>query len=192
MELAVDIDSLDAMHIYEYPHPALKKVAEPVTSFDSSLQELCQKMLSTMYQSHGVGLAAPQVGINKRIFVIDIDFECNEIEQDNGEVKYEYQNFNPRIFINPKLNNLTGETFFEEGCLSFPGVYENVKRANKVEVDYNDPDGKNHALEAEDFLAVCIQHENDHLDGILFLERLSVLKRQLLTNKFLKYRKRYR
>lgn len=180
----------ERLAIRTYPDPILKRVAGPVTVFDSSLKKLCNDMLKTMYIAPGVGLSAPQVGVSKRIFVIDTDFECEEYESSDGTAEHRLLNMNPRIFINPILRDEEGEVANEEGCLSFPGVYEKVKRAQRVVVDYHDCDGKEQTLEASDLLAVCIQHENDHLDGITFLERLSVLKRGLLTKKYLKSKKR--
>lgn len=178
------------LKIYTYPAPVLKKIAEPVTEFDQELEELCRNMLHTMYHAPGIGLAAPQVGVSKRVFVMDIDFDREEVTRADGETEYTYENLNPRIIINPTFENKEGEILYEEGCLSVPGVYEQVKRAEKVTLHYQDLKGETHSLEAEGLLAVCLQHENDHLDGIVFLERLSMIKKNLLVKKFLKTKKK--
>ncbi len=174
------------LKIFTYPAPILKKVAQEVTEFNDELQELCQNMLYTMYHAPGIGLAAPQVGISKRIFVMDIDFQRDEVTRPDGSKDYELSNFNPRIFINPKIEKVEGEILYEEGCLSVPGIYEEVKRIEKIKVHYQDVTGEEHTLEADGLLSICIQHENDHLEGIVFLERLSTLKRNFLTKRFMK------
>lgn len=178
------------LKIYTYPSPILKKIAGPVTEFTPELEELCQNMLHTMYHAPGIGLAAPQVGISQRIFVMDIDFDREEVTNADGETQYKYENLNPRIIINPEFENKQGEILYEEGCLSVPGVYEEVKRAEKVTLHYQDTKGERHSLDADGLLSVCLQHENDHLDGIVFLERLSMIKKNLLMKKFLKTKKK--
>lgn len=180
----------EKLKIYTYPAGVLKKVAEPVSEFNEDLKKLCKDMLYTMYMAPGIGLAAPQVGVSKRIFVMDIDFNREEVTNSSGETEYRLSNFNPRILINPIIEKLEGEIIYEEGCLSVPGIYEEVSRTEKILVTYQDWDGKTHKLEAEGLLSVCLQHENDHLDGIVFLERLSFLKKNLLTKKFLKKKKK--
>lgn len=179
-----------SLKIYTYPAPILKKIAEPVCVFDEELEQLCQDMLFTMYHAPGIGLAAPQVGISKRLFVMDIDFDREEVTKADGSVEYVLSNFNPIIIVNPVFKNKSGEQLYEEGCLSVPGIYEQVKRAESVVLEYQDVKGEKKILEASGVLAVCLQHENDHLDGIVFLERLSMLKKNLLTKKFLKEKKR--
>jgi peptide deformylase len=176
----------EALRIFTYPAPILKKVAKEITTFDDDLKKLARDMLFTMYHAPGIGLAAPQVGHSLRLFVMDIDFEREKVLDAEGNTKWEFSNFNPQVFINPVFKAKAGEMLYEEGCLSVPGIYEDVKRAEQVTLEYQDLDGKSHTLEAQGTLAVCLQHENDHLDGIVFLERLSMLKRQFLTNKYLK------
>lgn len=178
------------LKIFTYPAPVLKKIAKPVIEFNDELAELCHNMLHTMYHAPGIGLAAPQVGISQRIFVMDIDFDREEVTRADGEIEHQYENLNPRIIINPEFDNKEGEILYEEGCLSVPGVYEQVKRAEKVTLHYQDVKGERHSLEAEGLLSVCLQHENDHLDGIVFLERLSMIKKNLLMKKFLKTKKK--
>lgn len=178
------------LKIFTYPAAVLKKVAEPVTEFNSELEELVKNMLYTMYQAPGIGLAAPQVGISKRLFVMDIDFDREEITKADGSTEYAYSNFKPLVIINPEFVDPQGEQIYEEGCLSVPGIYEKVTRAEKVKVKFQNVKGENHEIDAEGLLAVCLQHENDHLDGIVFLERLSQLKQNFLKKKFLKNKKK--
>jgi peptide deformylase len=185
-ELQNSLHDGEKLRIYTYPAPILKKIAVAVENFDQSLKTLCLNMLHTMYHAPGIGLAAPQVGQSLRLFVMDIDFDREEITHGDGSISYEYKNLNPRILINPVLTQKSGEITYEEGCLSVPGIYEEVKRAETLVVNYQDWDGNHHTLEADGLLAVCLQHENDHLDGIVFLERLSMLKKNFLTKKYLK------
>ncbi len=178
------------LKIHVYPAPVLSKVAVPVTQFDSQLEELCRNMLFTMYNAPGIGLAAPQVGISQRIFVMDIDFEREEVTLADETTEYRYSDFNPKIFINPVIKLIEGEILYEEGCLSVPGYYEEVKRIERIQVDYQDLTGAKHSMDADGLLSVCIQHENDHLDGVVFIDRLSSLKRDLIKKKIMKEKKR--
>lgn len=158
------------LEILTYPDPRLAQVSKPVTDFGPELKKLCDDMLETMYDAPGVGLAAPQVNVLKQIVVIDIDYESSE---DEPPV---LSNKNPRIFVNPKIVKREGEQICKEGCLSIPGEYEEVVRAEKVWVEYQDVNGKPQTLEADGYLAVAVQHELDHLDGRLFIDRLSLMK----------------
>jgi peptide deformylase len=158
------------MEILKYPDPRLAQKSTPVTEFGPELEKLCGDMLETMYEAPGIGLAAPQVNVHKQLVVIDIDYDSSE---DEPPV---LSNQNPRIFINAKIIKKEGEILFKEGCLSIPGEYEEVLRSEKVTVEYQDVKGKSHTLEAEGLLAVAIQHELDHLDGRLFIDRLSFVK----------------
>lgn len=180
------------LRIHTYPDPVLKKIAEPVgkDEFNDELKELCMNMLYTMYHAPGIGLAAPQVGISKRIFVMDIDYEREEKEMPDGSITHELSEFKPYIFINPIISDKEGEIVYQEGCLSLPGVHEDVKRFLKCKLTYQDFDGKEHVLEAEELRSICIQHENDHLDGIVFLEKLSMLKRNFYSKKLIKEKKK--
>lgn len=175
--------------IFTYPAPILKKVAAPVTEFNDELRALIKDMLFTMYHAPGIGLAAPQVGVSKRLFVMDIGFEREKVTLPDGSTEFRYFDFQPMAIINPVFKNKTGEIIHEEGCLSVPGVYEDVKRAEFVTVDFQDMFGNHQTIEADELLSVCLQHENDHLDGIVFIERLSFLKKQLIEKKFLKKQK---
>lgn len=178
------------LEIAKFPEPVLKKKAKEVENFDDTLRELVKNMLYTMYKAPGVGLAAPQVFHSIRALVMDTSFKRDELESSTEEnPQYSLTDLDPKIIINPVITEKEGEIVYEEGCLSVPGIYEKVKRFNKITLEYQNEFGNKLSLEAEGFMAVCIQHEIDHLNGIVFLERLSALKRQFLTKKFLKKNK---
>jgi peptide deformylase len=179
----------ELLNIHTYPDPVLTKKASEVLAneFNEDLKTLCKNMLFTMYNAPGIGLAAPQVGISKRIFVIDVEYNREETSEDSGE--YKLSNFQPMIFINPVLKNLEGTTTYQEGCLSLPGIYEDVKRAENITIEYFDTDGNKKEIVATELLAICAQHENDHLDGVVFIERLSSLKKKFLKDKLIKAKK---
>jgi peptide deformylase len=177
------------LEIFKYPAPVLKKIAKPVTDFNQELKDLARDMLYTMYHAPGIGLAAPQVGVSLRLFVIDIWYEREKVTLHDGSEEYRLSDFQPMVIINPVFKKKEGEFLYEEGCLSFPGIYEEVKRAELVTIEFQDLDGNFHMLEADELLSVCLQHENDHLDGIVFVERLSMLKKQFILKKFAKKNK---
>lgn len=147
-----------------YPHPKLRTVAEPVEVVDDEIRQLVDDMAETMYAAPGVGLAAPQVGVSKRIFVIDVAGEDEPAKL--------------MVFINPRFKKKQGEIIWEEGCLSFPGVHEDVKRADSVVIEALDRDGEPFELEAEGLPAVATQHEYDHLDGVLIVDHVSFFKKR--------------
>ncbi len=152
-----------------YPDDILKQKAKKITRFDASVRKLAADMLDTMYKSSGVGLAAPQVGISKRIMVIDVH---RNDEDEETTTKSSKQNGKPIIFINPEIVKKEGEMTGLEGCLSFPGVYFEVKRASGIVVRYQNLAGKEQKIEAQgDLLCRAIQHEIDHLDGELFIDK---------------------
>jgi peptide deformylase len=158
------------MHILEilyYPDPRLRNCAKPVEVFDHKLREFADSMLETMYHCSGIGLAATQVGVPWRLVVIDVSEERDQ----------------PLWLVNPEITEREGEEVSEEGCLSVPTVYEKVTRAERVWVKAQDKHGDQIELEADGLLAVCIQHEIDHLDGRLFIDYLSGLKRQRIRKK---------
>jgi peptide deformylase len=161
------------LSILEYPDPRLKKVAAPVTAFTPEIEKLVRDMAETMYSAPGVGLAATQVDVHKRVIVIDTSDAKDEL----------------RVFINPELVRAEGEAECEEGCLSVPGYYDKVTRAARVTVRARNARGEPFETDAEGLLAVCIQHEMDHLDGKVFVERLSPLKRARLLAKLRKKQK---
>ncbi len=176
----------EELEILKYPNPTLKKKGLVVNVFDIHLQSFIKNLLYTMYLSKGIGLAAPQVGKSLRIFVLDIDYKKEKVTGSDGREKTTFKDFNPQVFINPVFTKKEGEILCEEGCLSLPGIFEEVKRSKNIQVEYQDMFGNKQVCDAEGLYSVCIQHENDHLDGIVFLERLSLLKRNILRKKFLK------
>jgi peptide deformylase len=158
------------------PDPRLKAKAKDVANVDGKIRALIDDMLETMYAADGVGLAAVQIGVPLNLIVMDV-------AQKEGKKE-------PRAFINPKLTWTSEETAkFEEGCLSVPDIWEEVERPNAIRAEYLDRDGKPQTLEAEGFLADCLQHEMDHLNGILFIDHLSRLKRSMALRKLAKARK---
>jgi len=160
--------------ILEYPDPRLRIRAEPVTKFDTELKTFVADLFDTMYSAPGIGLAATQVDVHKRILVCDVGVESKE----------------PYCLINPEIVSAEGKTNAEEGCLSVPEFYDFIDRAAVIRVRAVDPDGKPFELEADGMLAVCIQHEMDHLEGKLFVDYLSELKRERLKKKASKKAKR--
>jgi peptide deformylase len=161
--------------IVKYPDPILQKPTEPVTEFDEELRALVDDMFESMYAAQGIGLAAPQVGISKRLTVIDLSFKKNPEEK--------------IVLINPQIIDKKGKLNEEEGCLSLPEIREKVSRAEKVRVRAQDVTGKWFEIDGEELLARAFQHEIDHLDGILFIFRVSALKRDLLLRKIRKMQK---
>ena len=165
------------LKLYEYPHPVLKQKAVKVETVDDELRRFLDDMLETMYEEDGVGLAAPQVGGSKRIVVIDVH---------NGEEG----EHSPLFLINPEIIEHTEEKMInEEGCLSVPDQRAEVERYAGVKVRYIDYHGKEQEVVGDGLLAICLQHELDHLDGVLYIDRLSRLKRQMLVKKLNKYYK---
>ena len=155
------------LEILHYPDPRLRNRAEPVAEVDVEVRRLIDDMLETMYAAPGIGLAAVQVNVPKRVIVVDVSEDKSE----------------PLALVNPRVVEADGETETEEGCLSVPGIYETVLRPDHVQVEALDRDGQPMQLQAEGLLAVCIQHEIDHLDGKLFVDYLSQLKRQRIRKK---------
>lgn len=168
--------------ILEFPDPRLRVKAKPVTDFDASLEKLARDMLDTMYDAPGVGLAAIQVGQAIRMLVLDARFSLEE-GPDGTVIR---QNEEPQVFVNPVLVSKDGKIKWEEGCLSVPGVTEEVDRSEHIVVKYQDLRGVEKELEAKGFLAVILQHEMDHLEGRLFVDRLSAVKKSVITNKIKK------
>lgn len=156
--------------ILHYPDPRLHKVAAPVKRVDDKIRKIIKDMADTMYAAPGIGLAATQVDVHLRIIVIDITETRDQLQ----------------VFINPEIISAEGEAECEEGCLSVPGIFEKVTRAARVKVSALDEHGNKRQLEAEGLLAVCIQHEMDHLIGRVFVEKLSRLKQQRITAKLVK------
>jgi peptide deformylase len=160
------------LKIVKYPEPVLSQPGEPVTEFDADLKKLVDDMFETMYASQGIGLAAPQVAVPKRVTVIDLS------QGKDPEQKI--------VLVNPEIIFREGKQYEEEGCLSFPEIREKVQRASKVKVRAQDLKGKWFELEGEELLSRAFQHEIDHLDGMLFIFRMSSLKRDLVLRKIRK------
>jgi peptide deformylase len=161
--------------IVKYPDPILQKPTEPVTEFNDELRSLVDDMFESMYAAQGIGLAAPQIGISKRLTVIDLSFKKNPEEK--------------IVLINPEIIHKEGKQNEEEGCLSLPEIREKVSRAESVRVRAQDVTGKWFEIDGEELLARAFQHEIDHLEGILFIFRVSALKRDLLLRKIRKMQK---
>lgn len=161
------------LEIVKYGDPVLRKITSRVIKFDKSLKKLIEDMFETMYASEGIGLAAPQVGVSKRVLVLDVDYPSRryENEKEKGEKKDE-NIYNPMVLVNPVIFQHEGEMDSYEGCLSFPGVFFKVKRYQKIAIRYQDILGKERKLESEgNLLCRCLQHEIDHLDGKLMVDR---------------------
>ena len=162
------------LKILEFPNPNLRKIAVPVTSFDNNLKCLIDNMFETMYEANGIGLAATQVDVHKRLLVLDVSEERND----------------PKVFVNPTIDVIESDLAdYDEGCLSVPGFYETVSRPKKIKVSAQDKEGSQFEIEADGVLSVCIQHEIDHLDGKLFVDYLSSLKRNRIKDKLQKEQK---
>lgn len=168
--------------IIETPDPRLRTVSTPVEAIDSELQTLIDDMFETMYAAPGIGLAAIQVGVPKRLLVIDLQEEQDEEEKPIKE---------PRVFINPEILETSEQLqIYQEGCLSVPDQYADVERPATVRARWQDREGKTHEEQLEGLLAVCLQHEMDHLEGILFIDHLSRLKREMVIKKLMKSRQK--
>ena len=156
--------------ILRFPDVRLKKIAQPISCIDESIRRLVNDMAETMYEAPGIGLAATQVDVHKQLIIIDVSEDKSDL----------------RVFINPRLEQCEGSQEGEEGCLSVPGVYEKVERSQRVTVHYLDIGGRQQSLVAEGLLAVCLQHELDHLNGKVFVDHLSLLKQARIRSKLAK------
>ena len=159
--------------IIEFPDPRLRTVSRPVKEVDTRIRQLIDDMFETMYAAPGIGLAATQVDVHERLLVLDISEDKTQ----------------PLVFINPEILESEGSQVYQEGCLSVPGIYADVKRSEKIRVRALDRDGQSFELSADGLLAVCIQHEMDHLAGKVFVDYLSPLKRELVRKKLAKQRR---
>jgi peptide deformylase len=167
------ITPMTKLVILEYPDPRLRNKAEPVATVDDAVRQLADDLLETMYGANGVGLAATQVDVHKRMIVLDVSQSRDQ----------------PLVLINPEILKLEGKAVNEEGCLSLPGIYDKLSRATNIRVRALGRDGKPFELDADGLLAVCIQHEIDHLEGKVFVDYLSELKRQLIRRRLEKERR---
>ena len=161
------------LEILEFPDPRLRTRARPVETFDDELRALVDDMLETMHEANGIGLAATQVNRHIRLLVLDVSEEQND----------------PKVYINPRIVDEQGSQLCEEGCLSVPGIYANVQRAETIRVEAEDRHGVTFQEDASGIHAVCLQHEMDHLEGRLFVDYLSPLKRQMVKKKLAKQRR---
>jgi peptide deformylase len=167
--------------IVKYPDPVLKERCSEVTAFDADLHQLLDDMAATMATADGIGLAANQVGVTQRVFVMDVP-----VDQREPQTAAEPVRTGLLEVINPRIIQAKGEVKYEEGCLSFPNVHEWVTRAAEIDLVFQDRDGTQQRLTARGLLAICIQHELDHLEGITFLDRLSPLKRRIVLRDYLR------
>lgn len=163
------------LQVHEFPDPILQQHAMPVTVFDDKLRQLAADMLETMYEERGIGLAANQVAVLKQIVVVDVMAG----DEDHGQRE-------PQVLVNPKIVAASGETAIEEGCLSVPEFRAEVSRAEKITVEYQDLEGQPQTLEADGLLAICLQHEFDHLRGRLFIDYLPPLKQRMVKKRLAK------
>lgn len=164
---------MSKLTILEFPDPRLRTKAQPVTVFDAALKQLAADMLETMYEAPGIGLAATQVNVHRQLLVLDVSEDKDQ----------------PMILVNPRIVAREGSQTYQEGCLSVPNIFADVERADRIRVEAQDVDGTPIAFDAEGLLAVCIQHEMDHLIGKLFVDYLSPLKRDMVRKKLEKQRR---
>ncbi len=169
------------LKIYTFPDPVLAKRAESVARVDRTFYKLAEDMLETMYDAPGIGLAANQVGVLQRILVLDVDGS----ERDEGDAIATERKRDPLVILNPVITEREGEIIYCEGCLSVPEFTADVRRSEKIKLRYQNLDGLEQTLSAEGLLAIAIQHEIDHLDGRLFIDRLSAAKRNLVRKRLL-------
>ncbi len=164
---------MSILNILEYPDKRLRTIASPIESVDTDLSQLISDMFETMYEAPGIGLAATQVNVHKQLLVLDVSEDKSQ----------------PMVFINPAIIAHNGSQVYQEGCLSLPNIYADVKRFNQITVSALDQQGEKFIIEADGLLAICIQHEMDHLIGKVFVDHLSPLKRALADKKLAKQRK---
>jgi peptide deformylase len=164
---------MSKLEILEFPDARLRTIAKPVEAFDSQLGQLVDDMIETMYAAVGIGLAATQINVHKRLLVLDISENQDQ----------------PRVYINPEIVRREGSETCEEGCLSVPGIYAEVERAEKIRVSARDRDGNSFTEDLDGMHAVCLQHEMDHLEGKLFVDYLSPLKQRMVRKKLEKQRR---
>jgi len=184
------------LNILEFPDPRLRTIAKPVDVVDDGIRQLVDDMFETMYDAPGIGLAAIQVGVPLRVLVIDLQPDDEDAEPEvcsaHGGHHHTHQptKREPRIFINPEiLDPSEDHTVYQEGCLSVPEIYADVERPSRIRARWQDLDGTVHEENMDGLMATCLQHEMDHLEGILFIDHLSRLKRQMALKKLDKLRK---
>jgi peptide deformylase len=174
--------------ILKYPDPRLRELSKPVEKFTPEIKKFAQDLMETMYAENGIGLAAPQVGNLIRMVVVDTRPRDTEGRYEKNEMsELESQITQPLVIINPEIIKGEGKTTFSEGCLSVPSFFEDVERHKSIELKYQDVDGKTHILKTDGLLAICIQHEMDHLEGTLFIDHLSFVKSNKIKNTIKKH-----
>ena len=180
---------MSILKILTYPDPVLREISKPVELFDDKLKNLTEDMLETMYSAKGIGLAAPQVGVLQRVVVIDTRPTDDEGKRYKIEEMGELEKTIPQplVLINPRIIKGDGKTTFDEGCLSVPSFYETVQRFDVIEVETYDLNGHKRTFKTDGLLAICIQHELDHLEGKLFIDHLSFLKSNKIKNQIKKH-----
>ena len=174
-EVCGKIQFMALLKIIRYPEPVLLQVGKPVAEFNAELKELVENMFETMYAAGGIGLAAPQVAVSERLFVMD----CSDGEDESQKI----------AIINPEIIHIEGEQIGEEGCLSFPGIYQKIQRSLRTIVRGQDVEGNWFELDGDELTARCVLHETDHCDGIVFLDRMSPLRREFAKRKIKKLQK---
>lgn len=176
------------LEILKYPDPRLREVSQPVKKFDAELKKFAEDMFETMYTENGIGLAAPQVGKLYRMMVLDTrPRDTKGRYEENQMTELESKITQPLVVINPVIVKGEGKTKFNEGCLSVPSFYEEVERFEKIDLKYQDLEGKEHTITVDGLLAICLQHEMDHLEGTLFIDHLSYLKSNKIKNEIKKH-----
>ena len=172
------------LNIFETPDPVLRQISTPVETVDDELRALISDMFDTMYDAPGIGLAAVQVGVPKRLLVMDLQEPSDPDDEESPPIKH------PRVFINPEIvSHSDSEVPYTEGCLSVPDQYAEVMRPDHIRARWLDEHGESHEEDLDGLLAICLQHEMDHLEGVLFIDHLSKLKRDMVLKKLAKARK---
>ncbi len=168
------------LEVILHPHETLRKIASPVSVFDKEIEKLAHDMIATMYHYSGIGLAANQVDVLKRVFILDVNWR-GDPDEDGAKIEKV-----PEIYINPEILSESGVVEYEEGCLSIPKFYGIVERSANIRVRYQDLSGKTHEADFDDLQAIAFQHELDHLNGVMFFDHLSSFKRRVLLEKYTK------
>lgn len=175
------------LEILKFPDPRLREVSKPVKEFNAEIKTLAENLIETMYAEKGIGLAAPQCGELHRMLVVDTRPRKTDRYEENDMTELESKIAQPLVVINPEIVKTEGKTTFDEGCLSVPSFYDTVERAKIIELKYFDINGKEQRLVTDGLLAICLQHEMDHLEGTLFIDHLSLVKSNKIKNQIKKH-----
>lgn len=179
--------SMSKLKVLTYPDPRLREVSKEVKKFDSELKKFSLDLLETMYEENGIGLAAPQVGELKRMLVIDTRPRDTSRYPENQMTELESKVTQPLVIINPVIKKFKGKTTYDEGCLSVPSFYDTVERHEWIQLEYQDIQGNKQVFETDGLLAICVQHEMDHLDGTLFIDHLGPVSSNKIKNQIKKH-----